>query len=82
MRGADERIWGAGDSMRIRCLSFFLILCFLFTGCAAVTTDRYLISGAEGAEDYTKALETYLPEYEMREPKDSLYAETASGNAV
>lgn len=68
--------------MRIRCLSFFLILCFLFAGCAAVTTDRYLISDAEGSEDYTKTLQTYLSGYEMRESKDSLYAETASGNAV
>ena len=68
--------------MKIRSLTFFLTWCFLFTGCASVNTNRYLISDAEGSEDYTKTLQTYLSEYEMRESTDSLYAETASGNAV
>ena len=82
MRRANERIWGAGGAMKIRSLTFFLTWCFLFTGCASVNTNRYLISDAEGSEDYTKTLQTYLSEYEMRESTDSLYAETASGNAV
>lgn len=82
MRRANERIWGAGGAMKIRSLTFFLTWCFLFTGCASVNTNRYLISDADGSEDYTKTLQTYLSEYEMRESTDSLYAETASGNAV
>ena len=68
--------------MKIRYLTFFLILCFLFAGCAAETTDRYLIADVEGSEDYTKTLQTYLSGYEIREPKDSLYAEIAGGNAA
>lgn len=68
--------------MKIRCLSFFLLLCLLLTGCTAVTTNRYLISDVENSEEYTKILNTNLSGYEIREPKDTLYAEAAKGNAV
>ena len=68
--------------MRIRCLSFFFLLCLLLSGCAAEKTGGHLISAAEGSEEYTETLHTYLPGYEMCEPKDTLYAEAAGGNAV
>lgn len=68
--------------MRIRLLSLIFLLCLLFSGCTAGKTGRYLISAAEGSEEYTDTLRTYLPGYEMREPKDTLYAEVAGGNAV
>ena len=78
----DERMWGAGGAMKIRCLSFLLLLCLLLTGCAAETTGGCLIPDAEGSEEYTATLNTYFAGYEIKQPKDSLYAEVANGNAV
>ena len=68
--------------MKIRCLSFLLLLCLLLTGCAAETTGGCLIPDAEGSEEYTATLNTYFAGYEIKQPKDSLYAEVANGNAV
>lgn len=68
--------------MRIRLLSFFLLLCLLFTGCTAVSAKRYLIPDVEGSGEYVRTLNTYLSEYTIREPKDTLYAEVAKGNTV
>ena len=46
--------------MKIRCLSFLLLLCLLLTGCAAETTGGCLIPDAEGSEEYTATLNTYF----------------------
>ena len=77
-----ERMWRAGGAMKISFLSFFILLCFLLNGCASETTNRYLISAAEGSEEYTSIVNTYLSDYECREQKDNIYAEISKGNAV
>ena len=68
--------------MKFRFVCLFLLLCLLFSGCAAVPTDRYLISGVEGAEEYTTTVNTYLSDYKLRESEDSIYSEISKGNAV
>ena len=79
---ADEGMRRAGGAMKVQWLSLVLLLCLLLTGCASAPSDRYLVSDAEGAEEYVNTLGTYLSEYDIREPRDAVFAEVENGNAV
>ena len=67
--------------MKIRWLSIFLI-CMVLTLCRAAAAEGGLISAAEGAEQYSEVIGSFLPGYEIREEKDTLYAEVSQGNAA
>lgn len=79
---ADEGMRRAGGAMKVQWLSLVLLLCLLLTGCAPAPSDRYLVSDAEGAEEYVNTLGTYLSGYDIREPRDAVFAEVENGNAV
>lgn len=72
----------AGGAMKVQCLSLVLLLCLLLTGCASASSGRYLISDAEGSEEYARTVSTYLSGYDIRESKDAIFAEVENGNAV
>ena len=77
----DEGERGAGSAMKIRWLLLFL-LCAALTLCRAAATERGLISAAEGAEQYSEVMESFLLGYEIRKGEDTFYAEVSQGNAA